>query len=217
MDHAGTPRPPVPPAATPRPARIARWIDATDAEGPFLRSAIWFQGCPIRCPGCCNPELFDAVGGTLVGPEAAARRFDEAAVRHRIEGVTFVGGEPLAQPWAVTWLARQAAARGLGVVLFTGFSREDLMRRPAFRAALECIDTVVAGPYDRTRPERRRAFVGSRNQVLVHRTARYADPALWYRPTPAEIRVVGGRLEIVGRPDAVERLCAALRRPPAPC
>ena len=37
--------------------RIATRVCDTEAEGPGRRWALWVQGCPLRCPGCCNPEL----------------------------------------------------------------------------------------------------------------------------------------------------------------
>src|SRR5579872_6175954 len=43
--------------------QIAQVIPCTEAEGPGKRFAIWFQGCPLRCPGCCNPEFLPFQGG----------------------------------------------------------------------------------------------------------------------------------------------------------
>src|SRR5262245_33508431 len=43
--------------------QIAQVIPCTEAEGPGKRFAIWFQGCPLRCPGCCNPEMLPFHGG----------------------------------------------------------------------------------------------------------------------------------------------------------
>ncbi len=39
--------------------RLGAVLDETLAEGPGLRFAVWVQGCSLRCPGCCNPHLFD--------------------------------------------------------------------------------------------------------------------------------------------------------------
>jgi anaerobic ribonucleoside-triphosphate reductase activating protein len=37
--------------------RIAQILPSTAAEGPGRRFTLWFQGCPLGCPGCCNPEM----------------------------------------------------------------------------------------------------------------------------------------------------------------
>ena len=44
--------------------QIAQVVPCTEAEGPGKRFALWFQGCPLRCPGCCNPEFLPFKGGT---------------------------------------------------------------------------------------------------------------------------------------------------------
>ena len=43
---------------------VAQIVPHTEAEGPGVRFALWFQGCPLRCPGCCNPEMLPFDGGT---------------------------------------------------------------------------------------------------------------------------------------------------------
>src|SRR6059058_3547475 len=42
---------------------VAHIVPCTEAEGPGKRFALWFQGCPLRCPGCCNPEMLPFEGG----------------------------------------------------------------------------------------------------------------------------------------------------------
>jgi anaerobic ribonucleoside-triphosphate reductase activating protein len=46
-----------------RTLRVAQVVPCTEAEGPGRRFALWFQGCPLRCPGCCNPEMLPFEGG----------------------------------------------------------------------------------------------------------------------------------------------------------
>jgi len=46
--------------------RAAAVVDDTRAEDSgrrFVVWVVWVQGCAIRRPGCCNPEMFDPRGG----------------------------------------------------------------------------------------------------------------------------------------------------------
>src|ERR1700677_380389 len=42
--------------------QVAQIVAMTEAEGPGRRFALWFQGCPLRCAGCCNPEMLPFAG-----------------------------------------------------------------------------------------------------------------------------------------------------------
>ena len=88
--------------------RVAQIVPCTEAEGPGKRFALWFQGCPLRCPGCCNPEMLPFDGGepmTLAEVVDLLRRTHEAK---ELEGITLLGGEPTAHAVAATALARLA-------------------------------------------------------------------------------------------------------------
>src|SRR5258708_8371370 len=76
--------------------RVAQIVPVTEAEGPGKRYALWFQGCPLRCPGCCNPEMLSFDGGRRISLIDVLRDIDKAAQAAGIEGVTLLGGEPLA-------------------------------------------------------------------------------------------------------------------------
>ena len=72
--------------------RVGARVRATCAEGPGTRYALWLQGCSLRCPGCCNPQLFDPRGGEELPLALLAAEISD--VRDQIEGVTLLGGEP---------------------------------------------------------------------------------------------------------------------------
>jgi anaerobic ribonucleoside-triphosphate reductase activating protein len=199
--------------------RVAAFAPCTLAEGPHLRAAVWVQGCTLACPGCCNPELFPRDGGDAIEVESLARALADARREHGIEGLTVLGGEPLQQTAAVAELGGRARAVGLGVIVFTGYTLAQARRRAGFDALWAVTDSLVDGPFDATRREPDpgaggRRFVGSRNQTLHHRTARYADPALWRGGEVIELRIDAAlRVSAHGRPEAVRRFVAAFRRP----
>src|SRR5437588_600228 len=86
--------------------RVAQAVPATEAEGPGVRYALWLQGCPLRCPGCCNPEMLPFEGGTRVSVREVVEEVGRAARDHGVEGITLLGGEPLAHAAGAAVLAR---------------------------------------------------------------------------------------------------------------
>src|SRR5438045_6264524 len=86
--------------------RVAQIVPSTEAEGPGRRFALWFQGCPLRCPGCCNPEMLPFEGGQSLRPADVVRQVEAAARSDGVEGITLLGGEPLAHAAGAARLAR---------------------------------------------------------------------------------------------------------------
>jgi anaerobic ribonucleoside-triphosphate reductase activating protein len=157
--------------------RVGAWVPVTRTEGPGARFAVWLQGCSIRCPGCCNPQLFDPAGGAHVSVSRLLK--ETRAVRDEIEGVTLLGGEPFEQAEGLAAYARGARGLGLSVMTFSGYTLEELRRnaasRPAVGELLAATDVLVDGPYEVSRPEPERLWVGSTNQRFHYLTSRYTD------------------------------------------
>jgi len=181
------------------------------AEGPFLRYALWLQGCSLRCPGCCNPEMLSPEGGA---PLDVSELLAEIRAAPGIEGVTLLGGEPFEQAGPLAELARGVRRAGLGVMAFSGYTLHELRARRGCGPLLAEIDLLVDGPYQAARRSARRRFVGSDNQRVHFLTGRYralddGDGGIGGGQGPVEVRVRGGRLFVSGAPDA--GLLAALR------
>lgn len=188
--------------------RVAQVIEATEAEGPGTRFAIWLQGCPLRCPGCCNPGMLTFDGGESIAPASLADRFAESGA----EGITLLGGEPFAQAEGAALLSELVRARGATVMVFTGYTIEELRERreAATDRLLAACDLLVDGPYDRTVPDERRRWIGSENQRMHFLSERYApDDPIFVSSNTVEIRLVAGELTVNGWP----ALARALRRP----
>lgn len=178
--------------------RVGARVPVTRAEGPGARYALWLQGCSIRCPGCCNPHLFTTDPGQWLEPASIVAEM--ASVGSAIEGLTLLGGEPMDQAQALPALLRGARDLGLSVMLFSGFTLQELRAVPddAVQAVLGLVDVLVDGRYDGSRPETERLWAGSTNQRFHYFTTRYS-PAI-ERPAPGEaLRTVEVHLGIDGR------------------
>jgi anaerobic ribonucleoside-triphosphate reductase activating protein len=181
--------------------QVALTVPRTEAEGPGVRFAVWVQGCPLRCPGCCNPEMLAFREAAAMTPAELLARILE--VKGDIEGVSFLGGEPTSQAEGLAAVAAGARAHGLSVMVFSGFTLEELRARkdPHVDALLACTDLLVDGRYVESRRTLTRRYVGSDNQVMHFLTDRYtpADPRFSSSNT-IEIRLVKGQVIVNGWP-----------------
>jgi anaerobic ribonucleoside-triphosphate reductase activating protein len=191
--------------------RVAARVRDTEAEGPGRRYALWVQGCPLRCPGCCNPEMLPARArddsDALVAAEELAA---EALATPGIEGVSLLGGEPFAQAEALADFAERVRPT-LSVMIFSGYTLAELHARAdaGTRRLLAACDVLVDGPFRREEAETRRRFIGSRNQVLHLLTERYRqDDARWTMRNTVEVRLLRGVLTINGWPATARKWSA---------
>jgi anaerobic ribonucleoside-triphosphate reductase activating protein len=178
------------------PIQLHAVIDRSRANGPGQRLAIWFQGCSLGCPGCFNPATHP-VGGETVD---AADLIDRALAQgDAIEGVTISGGEPFEQPDGLLALAaglRRRAPR-LSILVFSGFTRQEIERRPPGPAILAAIDVLVDGRF----VERRllgRGLRGSDNQRIHLLTGRYTLDQIEATPTGEVVIDPDGTARVTG-------------------
>ena len=155
---------------------VAAWLPASRGEGPGLRAVLWVQGCDKRCPGCCNPGLLPIVTRELVTAASMVEKMMAAKDAFGIEGITFLGGEPMLQAKGLAEVAAAAQAAGLSVMVFTGYTVEELtlLALDGAQALLGATDVLVDGPYRADQPDTTRSWVGSKNQQFHYLTARYS-------------------------------------------
>jgi anaerobic ribonucleoside-triphosphate reductase activating protein len=142
-------------------------------------------------------------GGTPRPVAAVLAEVEAARDVHHIEGITLLGGEPLAHAAGAAVLARGTRALGLTVMVFSGYTLEQARDLPDPAAAdlLAHTDILVDGPYVRERPDTSRRWVGSTNQRIHFLTDRYrADDPCWREPNTLELRLRGGELTVNGFP-----------------
>lgn len=181
---------------------VAHIEPRTDLEGPGWRFAVWAQGCPIGCPGCCNPEML-----AFEPKRQVTARDLVGEIPDGVEGVSLLGGEPFAQASGFGAFAQAARARGLSVVTFTGFGLAALRRRSDDGVALLLAETdlLIDGPYLASLRSTRRRFVGSDNQQLHFLSDRYRadDPAFAAANQVCMTLSPDGTLHVTGYPALV--------------
>jgi pyruvate formate lyase activating enzyme len=125
-------------------------------DGPGIRTTLFFQGCPLSCQWCHNPE------SQVMGEVSAVKnigKFVEYLVqeieRDRIfydesgGGVTFSGGEPLAQPKLLLALLLACRKQEIHTCLDTcGFATFDILKAAATVADLVLFDIKIMADQD---------------------------------------------------------------------
>jgi len=164
--------------------RVHGFLPFSRANGPGVRAAVWVQGCSLRCPGCSNPDTHPFVGGELVSVDDLFGHI--VAPGDAIEGITVSGGEPLQQRRPLlALLQRVRRETSLSVLVFTGYTWEEIQRMPDAGALLACVDVLIAGRYDASQ-RLARDLRGSANQTVHLLTNRYTMADVQSVP-PAEI------------------------------
>ena len=151
--------------------RLHAFLPRSRANGPGVRAVIWVQGCSLGCPGCFNPQSHAFSGGEVVTVEELFERI--VGLGAGVEGITLSGGEPLQQRVAVAaLLGRIRRETQLSVIVFTGFTWEELQAMPQAGAVLAGVDVLIAGRY--VAAERvARGLRGSANKMIHLLTPRY--------------------------------------------
>lgn len=167
--------------------RINSYIPITDVEGVGTRFAIWVQGCSLHCKGCANSHMWDKEGGTLYNTDDFINLIKQ--YKDRVEGVTFLGGEPLEQIQAVTEISKAVQKIGLSVIVFTGYDYADLKDRQDLKELVKYTDILIDGKYEQDKQDFSRAWVGSSNQNYYFLSNRYNESVIYENKNKIEVRI----------------------------
>jgi anaerobic ribonucleoside-triphosphate reductase activating protein len=190
------------------------FIPASRANGPGLRSVVFFQGCALGCQNCFNPDSHPFTGADVSIP-AVAEQVLQAHKEHRMEGVTFSGGEPMQQAPALLELMQilHQQVPNLSFGMFSGYTDLELVlgrysiwgrdyseteRRRFWRKIQEHLDFAVLGRFNEAQPSGL-PLRTSRSQALRMLTSRY--DVRDFGPQSVEVSVhPDGRAEVTGFP-----------------
>lgn len=82
-------------------------------DGPGIRLVVFFQGCPMRCLYCHNPDTWTFHEGTHMSVEEILALYKKNQSFYKAGGITASGGEPMLQMEFLTELFQ--AAKNLGI------------------------------------------------------------------------------------------------------
>jgi pyruvate formate lyase activating enzyme len=177
-------------------------------DGPGLRTTVFLKGCPLRCSWCHNPEAqrlepqsiesagFRRVVGTRYEPAALAALLNrQASILQEIGGVTFSGGEPLAQAGFLSEVLEKL--EGLHVVLDTsGYAEPAAFERVASKCDLVYFDLKLIDA------ELHQRFTGCGNAPILANLRRLSEmevPFVVRVPLVPGVTDTGGNLSAIAR------------------
>ena len=88
-------------------------------DGPGVRFVIFFQGCPMRCSYCHNPDTWNFTEGNETTAAELLDVYNSYKEFLSSGGITATGGEPLAQPEFLAELFSLAKSKGIHTCLDT--------------------------------------------------------------------------------------------------
>ncbi len=153
--------------------RVFNIIKNTKVEGPGNRYCIWVQGCSKHCRGCQAVHTWSHSSGELYDVEVILD--DIFNQKNKIEGVTFLGGEPFEQAEALGIIAQKVKEKGLSVLCFTGSKLEELRENPINKKLLDNTDLLIDGEFVQELTDYSRPWCGSSNQRYHFLTDRYNE------------------------------------------
>jgi len=149
-------------------------------DGPGIRTTVFLKGCPLRCLWCQNPEGLEfgtddpAHSGKVrdIGPEDLAQELlaDQVFFETSGGGVTFSGGEPLAQAEGLVQTARILRAQGIHVAVESSLE----VPRASLERVLPELDLVLADLKVGNREDHAR-WTGRGNQRILENFRFVAD------------------------------------------
>lgn len=134
--------------------------------GPGKRFVIWFQGCELACEGCWNQEMWSFKRNQLIHRK---QLLEEIIHTPNINGVSFLGGEPLHQSDNLWWLFEKIRTNSnLTLFLFTGYEESELKLSNQLSKIHQFCDIAAIGRYQVSKRNTNQQWIGSDNQRVIY-------------------------------------------------
>ena len=88
-------------------------------DGPGIRFVVFFQGCPMRCLYCHNPDTWQVNVGNMMSVSEILEMYNAKKEFYKNGGITCTGGEPLMQIDFLTELFEECKKQNIHTCLDT--------------------------------------------------------------------------------------------------
>lgn len=173
----------------------------TLTNGPGKRNMLHVQGCTLKCKGCFSPHTWSTHKGRLISVEETLKEL----LKGNPDGITISGGEPMQQPMAVFSLLERIRAStskqvaGLSVLMYTGYTVDELKQKGMYTKLSHLLDAVVAGRYD-VNNHTGQALKGSENQQIIVFSDKHTESELSGNDNLIEVVIDSGEVRMTGFP-----------------
>ncbi len=188
-------------------------------DGPGIRTTVFFQGCPLQCAWCHNPEgipqLLESSG--MGAHHSSIKKYSidqlmEEILKDKIfyeesgGGVTFSGGEPLMQTEFLIRILKQLSKENIHSTVDTsGYAPPEIFNEVIQLADLILFDLKIV---DNKKHE---LYTGTGNSLIHNNLAHLTDSKIPFRiriplvnKITADDRNLDGILSILGNNNNVE-------------
>lgn len=143
--------------------RLASVTAHSSVDGPGLRTVVWFQGCPHHCVGCHNPKTQSVDKGYCVTIDELILKIESLHNKK----ITLSGGDPFLQALPLLELVERLESLGYNIWCYTGYTFEECLIHPVFKACLRHMDMLVDGRFILEQMDHTLMFRGSKNQQII--------------------------------------------------
>ncbi len=112
-------------------------------DGPGVRFVVFFQGCPLRCQYCHNPDTWEVGKGAPTDVDSVLRKMLRNISFYKRGGITATGGEPLLQIDFLTMLFKKAKENDIHTCLDTSGITFNVSDTQKIDTLLEYTDLVL--------------------------------------------------------------------------
>lgn len=121
---------------------ITRILYPIEVLGPGKRIGIWFCGCPHKCKGCSNPELWEFQERYKTSLNTIKELINKICVDNSVEGFTITGGDPFYQENELVKLLGYLKTINEDILVYTGYNKEEISPQ-----SLNDIAVLIDGKY----------------------------------------------------------------------